>query len=208
MPRTLLCLLLIVPSLWAQSTTEDTAAPKPTRIWLHLDAGYTRMSPFDSTSSGLELQAAVGFQINDRFAWGGVFNRYSSSRTGFSGRTGWGYSEWVSVKDDISIKFFGPALFYRNLNPSSTMAFIAFVSGGYLGYTDDRTEGTSSRAYVENSLGLLIGIGGEFYLGKSAAIGVECRSLTGSVSKPQIYPVSGEMNLARFSLNAGLHLAF
>ncbi len=229
MPRSLLCLLLIAPSLWAQSTVDNMVTPTPPTIWLQLEVGAAKMygpdvqSQEEPLTKGLELQGALGFHISDQVALGGIFNRYSSSNS-YNTTVLLGYDYYgnpqtttASAKDDLSIKFFGPALFFRNLNNSRSAAFVGFISGGYVDYNDDGTVQangqTISGKITGNTFGLLTGIGGEIYLGPSAAIGVECRSLTATISSRTLEMAGNSVtntekaSLSRISINAGLHLA-
>jgi opacity protein-like surface antigen len=90
-------------------------------------------------------------------------------------------SQVVTMSDDISMHYIGPALNSRYLSQNEFFQFISTVSIGYLSYTDDVVLVSKSKM-KSSTLGLVCGIGGDFAVHQNIYVGVEISGMLGSLN--------------------------
>jgi hypothetical protein len=135
-----------------------------------------------------------------------------------------------SLEDDIVVQFIGPTFRYRHTTNWRGDSFVAHVAPGYVDYKDDYhsppvfrgnpapytpTDGGSEKSST-GTFGVHLGIGYDFALGETWALGVQLSGLIATRSSEKIIDANGQTNtidlnktdrvdnLARVELTVGL----
>jgi hypothetical protein len=119
------------------------------------------------------------------------------------------------LRDDITVQYFGPALFMRFYSKNKMVAFLSNISLGYLSYKNDAVV-VDRFTLSSGTVGMVYDLGVDFMLDRNLAIGLGCSYVMGTLSeyemnnrssKQTIKLKSDELeSISRIDLSIGLKL--